>query len=366
VVDIYILELSYNSKLSIGDYNLNNKPQHKYWKRLLILFNIIILGLIFIAGSATAYTPQSRVLDGEPTLDGEIEDTEYEFTAEFGGGDYRLHWLVNGETIFMAIEGRTNGWVAIGIEPKDIMEDADMIFGWVTDSDDVIVLDCYSLGPRGPHPPDTEQGGTDDILADVGSELSGWTIIEFKRLLETEDNDFDKKLREKGDIEIIWALGSTDDFELKHRQAGYGSIDLATGKTGEGIIGWPIHAIFMILGFCLMVIASIVSHYMKKHKWWLRAHKTMNIFASIFAVLGLLMAIYMVENAGGDHFGVPHAYIGIFTIIFVIIPLIIGFTMMRGGASARKLRILHRNIGRIAIILMVLNILIGLSLVDIF
>lgn len=309
-------------------------------------------------------TRQILINDNEPTLDGIISNNEYEFSVSFGGGDLKLHWRVDGEIISMAIEGKTNGWVAIGFEPKKIMKDADMIFGWVTSEGAVIVEDTYSENETGPHPPDTELGGTDDILEFGGSENNGWTLIEFKRLLDTDD-DFDKKLRSEGEIDVIWAMGSNDNFENKHSRVGSGTINLTTGEASEDIKLWPFHAFFMILGFLFMVKASIIAHFKKRIKWWLKAHKAINVFATIFAILGLATAIYMVGVAGSTHFRVPHAYIGLITIIFVIITPILGFTILKAKTPNKNLGTVHRAIGRITIILMLINILIGLSLVDI-
>lgn len=298
------------------------------------------------------------------TLDGTIDADEYEYSVSFAGGDYKLHWRLDGELIHMAMEGKTNGWVAIGFEPKKRMEDADMVFGWVMDNGIVEVVDAYSTGQTGPHPPDTDLEGTDDILAFGGAENNGWTIIEFIRLLDTDD-DFDNKLREKGEIDIIWAMGSNDNFEDKHSKVGSGTIDLATGEASEDILLWPIHAILMVLGFVFMVIGSIIALFMKKKRWWLKAHKGINILATIFAILGLIMAFYMVAEASGDHFRVPHAYVGLITIIFVIISPILGFKMLNPQSPSKKLRAVHRAIGRITIILMLVNILIGLSVAGI-
>jgi len=47
------------------------------------------------------------------------------------------------------------------------MKDADMITGWVQDGR-VFIVDSYSTGTYGPHPPDKKIGETDDILEKAG------------------------------------------------------------------------------------------------------------------------------------------------------------------------------------------------------
>lgn len=93
----------------------------------------------------------------------------------------------------MAIKGHTTGWVAIWFEPSVAMKDADMIFGWVQDGQ-IVVMDTYSTGTYGPHPSDEEPGGTNDILAFAGKEENGYTVIEFKRNLDTGDQ-YDKAFK---------------------------------------------------------------------------------------------------------------------------------------------------------------------------
>jgi hypothetical protein len=103
------------------------------------------------------------------------------------------------------------------------MKDSDMILGFVKDGE-AIVYDLYSTGNFGPHPPDTELGGSNDILDFGGSEKEGYTIIEFKRELNTGDK-YDIQFS-KGKIKIIWAYGSGDNLDLKHSARGYGELDI--------------------------------------------------------------------------------------------------------------------------------------------
>ncbi len=98
-----------------------------------------------------------------------------------------------------------------------------MVFGYVEDGE-AAVLDLYSTGDFGPHPPDIEQGGTDDIVEYGGTEADGYTTIEFKRALVTGDR-FDHELS-SGKNQIIWAFGPSDDLSPKHSSRGYGEIDL--------------------------------------------------------------------------------------------------------------------------------------------
>ena len=301
-----------------------------------------------------------------PTLDGIVTSDEYEYSASFSDGEFVLHWRVENDTIIMAMEGKTTGWVAIGIEPSDKMKDADMIFGWVTDSGIANILDCYSTGTLGPHPPDTELGGTSDILCYGGTEAIGKTIIEFKRLLSTGDTN-DQNIPSEGEITIIWATGPNDDFESLHEDRGYGKLNIGTGEFKEIEIPefWIIHASLMVIGFILMIVGITLAKVFKKKKWWLKNHKILGILGAVISIAGLVMAFIMVSLGSGVHFRVPHAFLGILAIIFAILAPGLGSAQFKVKKNKAKIRFAHRWVGRIAAVLMLINIISGLILVGI-
>ena len=87
-------------------------------------------------------------------------------------------------------------------------------------------LDLFSIGLTGPHPEDTTLGGTDDILEFGGREDGDYTVIEFKRKLETGD-EYDKVLNGGNTIKIIWAIADVDELKIQHNIArGGGEITL--------------------------------------------------------------------------------------------------------------------------------------------
>lgn len=148
-----------------------------------------------------------------------------EYFAEMvaANGNFELRWRADEKYIYIGIKAKTSGWVAVGFEPSSRMKDADMVFAFVQDGK-TIISDQFSTGSYGPHSPDTDLGGIDDILEFSGKEEGDYTLIEFKRALITGDK-YDNELP-KGAIEIIWAYGSTDDLTAKHIARGYGEITL--------------------------------------------------------------------------------------------------------------------------------------------
>lgn len=156
--------------------------------------------------------------------DGIIAQNEYKNNKEFGNGRFTVYWSNDEEYLYMALKGQTSGWVSIGFEPTQAMKDADMIFGWVSGGTPS-VLDIYSTGAFGPHPPDQQLGGTNDLLETGGVEANGFTIIELKRKLDTRDR-YDKAFTKGQNINIIWGLGTSDSLDSPHNARGSGSIKL--------------------------------------------------------------------------------------------------------------------------------------------
>jgi len=169
----------------------------------------------------TREASEEAELAEEWKADGLFGDSEYR--GEMKYGDYEIRWASDDNYLYVGISAKTTGWIAVGIEPSSKMKDADMVFGFVEDGETTI-SDAFSTGAYGPHSPDTELGGTDDILEFSGKEEGGFTTIEFKRELNTGDK-YDKEFS-NGANRIIWAYGSTDKLTAKHTRRGYGEIML--------------------------------------------------------------------------------------------------------------------------------------------
>jgi hypothetical protein len=188
-----------------------------------VILTLLIIALLFTMATSVPAQADSEHIDAfSVEIDGIISENEYDSSAEFRSGDYKLYWSVVGDEIYFGIICETTGWVALGIEPESGKIGADMIIGWVTDDGEVEIFDTYSKSESS-HPRDTDLGGTFDISEYAGTQTSTLTIIEFKRPLSTGDQ-YDKTIPAEGSIKIIWAFGSSDSFSKKHKSAGFGTI----------------------------------------------------------------------------------------------------------------------------------------------
>ena len=139
-----------------------------------------------------------------------------------GNGMMEILWTSESDTHYMAIRSQYEGWVAIGFRPTSVMNNADIILGGSAEGEPYI-YDMYSTGLYGPHPPDTNLGGTFDVLNFASIESEGSTLIEFSRPMVTGD-EYDATLTSDETIPIIWAVSDTDEPLLKHNK-GKGRVD---------------------------------------------------------------------------------------------------------------------------------------------
>jgi len=200
--------------------------------KLILFFSIVLAA--FFAGCAeqpgetgSEASPESslQTVTAEWAADGVISEGEYAQRMPLSKGVFEVCWKNDAETLYMAIKGETEGWVGVGFEPEVWMKDADMIIGWV-DEGNVSAIDAYSTGNYGPHPPDIDLGGTDDLLEFGGSEKDGFTVIEFKRRMDTGD-EFDKPFEPGETVDMIWGISDRDDPEVRHREDGEGELTFA-------------------------------------------------------------------------------------------------------------------------------------------
>jgi hypothetical protein len=148
----------------------------------------------------------------------------------YSGGEMEISWRNDQEYLYLALNGSTNGWLAIGFEPLEWMKNADIIMACVQ-AGKAVALDEYCTGNYGPHTEDTMLGGTNDIAEFAGRKEAGRTVFELKRKLDTGDK-FDKAFSPSQAISIIWALSNNPDLDFKHNVAfGEGIITLTDEQT---------------------------------------------------------------------------------------------------------------------------------------
>ena len=295
-----------------------------------------------------------------PSVDGAIGADEYPNRAVFGDGALTVLWSTDREFAWFALEARTEGWVSVGFGAEKAMKGADMAVGWVTPEGKAVIRDEYCTGEYGPHVPDGELGGKDDLIETAGSEKAGVTILEWKRRLDTGDR-FDKPIPASGEMKILWALGASDDPRKSHAKRGQGTLASSGGGCPvETPRLWPIHAMLVDFAALLLFIGMAIARRKAKDRGWLARHQTLGLVAPVLAVMGAYVAWFMVSTASTEHFRVPHAWAGAAVVGLSCLVPALGFLQFRVARGKAGIRFAHVWLGRLTLAGFVLAGLSGL------
>ncbi len=157
------------------------------------------------------------------SADGIISEGEY--AHETSIGDVRLWWRNDAKYLYIAFEGKTNGWVAVGLDPERRMKGANYLIGLFSEGQ-AKVYDAYGTAEIGAtHPADEELGGTSDIVAFAGAQEGGLTRFEVQIPLDSGDQ-YDKPLAPGGTYKVITALSGSAQFNAPHTARNSGQITL--------------------------------------------------------------------------------------------------------------------------------------------
>ncbi len=127
-----------------------------------------------------------------------------------------------------------------------------------------------------------------------------------------------------------------------------------------------LHMSIMLL-YLLLSAAGIITvkFFKKRNPKWMKIHKTLMISGVSSALIGIGWIIYVVQSEQGLHFYAPHTFLGLGTFILALTAPVLGILFT--GEKTRKeiktiLRKLHKIIGWIILILIVVTVFTGLLL----
>jgi hypothetical protein len=190
---------------------------HRFIKVKSIISYSIAISTIFVLLPCISCQKESGW-----SADGVISTNEYANTKTLSEGKYDLYWNTDSNYIYIGINVKTKGFLAIGFNPSGSMLNSDVIFGWVKDGEGYI-YDMYITDYSGNHSQDTILGGTDDILEYGIAESDGYTTMEFKRAINTGDK-YDYPVSVGSVNKIVWSYGNSDDSSNIHIERGVDTI----------------------------------------------------------------------------------------------------------------------------------------------
>jgi preprotein translocase subunit YajC len=123
----------------------------------------------------------------------------------------------------------------------------------------------------------------------------------------------------------------------------------------------PVHIVLMSLAGAGMITGAIIARYFKrKAKKWVKLHKGFQWGSAVSAVLGIVAAVIMVEVTTGVHLRVAHSIVAVVSFGAIMLAITAGYGFLRRKTHKKELRIMHRWLGRVAILAWLVTIALGL------
>jgi hypothetical protein len=131
------------------------------------------------------------------------------------------------------------------------------------------------------------------------------------------------------------------------------------GKFNQGVpVYWPYHALLMATGFVLLIAGFFIARFRKTVNWY-KTHMILEAGGGACILAGLVIGIYMIALSGLPHLRNTHELAGVAIVILVLFTILIGYLIRRVHTSKDTVRMGHRWLGRISIVLMAVNIILG-------
>lgn len=120
------------------------------------------------------------------------------------------------------------------------------------------------------------------------------------------------------------------------------------------------HVGFMLTATGLLLAGISVAMFLRRKRWWLKAHRRTVLTGAATMAVGFLSAILLVTTSGQPHFGHPHTWLGGVTLTGIVLTPALGFSQFRFPAHVQTIRRVHRWSGRLTIIMALVTIIFGL------
>jgi len=123
------------------------------------------------------------------------------------------------------------------------------------------------------------------------------------------------------------------------------------------------HITLMASAFLLIAAGVFIAMFRRKNPTWLKRHKTLNTSGMALSLAGFFFIVLAISLLQGEHFTILHTWVGLIIIASVLITPLLGQLMFAVGAQAAQLRPWHIWWGRATLALMVVNIILGITMI---
>lgn len=178
--------------------------------------------LLFAVFAFFALMSCDTVWDEPFTPDSDLPDSEGFYICAKGNFVLRYK-LENNNRLLCRYTAVGTGWIGIGFAPQQQMSQANFIIGYYDNTGHL--RDDWGISNTG-HASDLALCGTNDcVLVTEGSDNGVSTYLQFMIPLDSGD-PYDTVLTPGVEIPVIFAAGSTDDFDSYHTSYATGSIKI--------------------------------------------------------------------------------------------------------------------------------------------
>lgn len=123
------------------------------------------------------------------------------------------------------------------------------------------------------------------------------------------------------------------------------------------------HLTLMSCSFLIIATGVFFAMFRRKNPAWLKRHKVLNSSGMVLALSGFFFIVLAISLVQGEHFTILHTWVGLLVIASVLITPLLGQLMFAVGAQIAQVRPWHIWWGRATLALMLLNIILGSTLV---
>lgn len=120
------------------------------------------------------------------------------------------------------------------------------------------------------------------------------------------------------------------------------------------------HVLFMTAGLLAMTSGVGFARFLRRKGWWLKIHRTAGIAGVTCLGAGFAAAVVMLFQSGDGQFKIPHAWLGLATILCAVAAPVLGQLQFKIRLKIKQLRLWHRRTGYAALLLTLLSVLSGL------
>ncbi len=127
---------------------------------------------------------------------------------------------------------------------------------------------------------------------------------------------------------------------------------------------WVWHALLITAGFICIMAAGLLPVYGKRIAGWYRIHIAAAVVGSILVILAVSRVFMVPYLSAIPSAFLIHVVLGVLLVVTLLVALLLAFLRSRAaGPKKATIRTAHLWMGRIFILLVVANILLGLTAV---